>query len=238
MKNYFIALAFFLWFPPLLKAQYSQLPKLKFGTYSVGFQVFNRLDYGRPTQPKIDFEGKPNEEGNALPIQIAVWYPAQTNQNSPKLLFEEYAFLTKQVNHYQPLSEKDKQEAREIIRFSAKFGANIELSDAQIQDLAKSPTSSIKDAKPYSEKFPLILCGYQGGPSMFNILGEYLASLGYVVVATSAIRQVATWQANKPQLAINEGISNLEYLLEILLYKTFRGYFGSCFLVFGNYPDN
>jgi tetratricopeptide (TPR) repeat protein len=212
MKFHLILIA--LGFSHLLKAQYPQLPNLQFGAYSVGFQVFNQLDKGRYIKPKVDFEGKIDEGERALPVQIAVWYPAQKPNNANKILLEEYAFLTKQVNHYQVLSEKDKQEAREIVRFSAKFGANIDLTDSQILELAQSPTSAVKDASPIKEKFPLILCAYQGGPSLNNILGEYLASWGYVVVATSAIRQVATWQANKPQLAINEGVNNLEYLLD------------------------
>lgn len=205
---------FFLFSFSSIFAQYPQLPKLQFGSYSVGFQVFNQLDKGRLIKPKVDFEGKIDEGERALPIQIAVWYPAQKSNNIAKILFEEYAFLTKQVNYYQSLSEKDKQEAREIIRFSAKFGANVDLTDSQILELAQIPTSAVKDAPPINDKFPLILCAYQGGPSMHNILAEYLASWGYVVVATSVIRQVATWQANKPQLAINEGVSNLEYLLD------------------------
>lgn len=214
MRNHPLNILFILLaFPVYAPAQYSHLKDLKFGTYPVGFQVFNRLDYGRHMYPKIDFEGKQNEGKSALPLQIAVWYPAQNDNNAPKLLFEEYAYLTKQVNYYKPLSEKDKQEAREIIRGPAKFGANIDLSDADIQAIAKTPTAAVKDVPPQTGNFPLIICAYQGGPSFNNILCEYLASLGYVVIATSSISKVGSWQATKPQLAIQESINNLEYLL-------------------------
>ncbi|MDX1941781.1 MAG: tetratricopeptide repeat protein [Saprospiraceae bacterium] len=212
MRNHLL-FTFFLLFSISLYAQYSHLKDLKFGSYPVGFQVFNRFDYGRHTQPKLDFEGKLYEGESALPMQIAVWYPAQIDNNAPKLLFEEYAYLTKQVNYYKPLTEQDKQEAREIIRGPAKGGANIELSDADIQAIAKTSTAAVKDAKPQAGTFPLIICGYQGGPSFNNILCEYLASLGYVVVATSSISKVGSWQATKPPLAIQESINNLEYLL-------------------------
>ena len=192
---------------------YPQWGGLAPGSYKVGYQVLNQYDRGRSVQPKTDFEGNVNTGETALPIQVSVWYPAEANTKVPAMLFEEYQYITQQKNTFQPLTEDDRKRAAEGIQFMAKFGADIDLSESDLQTIRHTITAAHRDAKPAAGKFPVIISGLDGGSSNANVLYEYLASQGYVVFSTPSISRIGTLQATHPQIALNERIGNLEYLL-------------------------
>ncbi|MBD2699151.1 hypothetical protein IC229_00770 [Spirosoma sp. BT702] len=179
----------------------------------MGFQVISHYDRGRYVQPKIDFEGKTNVGEKALPLQVSIWYPAEATSGKTAMRFEEYLYLDGQKNTFQPLSEVDKKAAAEGIRFLAKVGADIDLSDTDLQTIRRTPTTAYRDAKPAIGPFPVIISGLDGGPGSAHILYEYLASQGYVVLSTPSINRTATLQATRPQVALGERIDNLEFLL-------------------------
>ncbi|WP_148270228.1 hypothetical protein [Haliscomenobacter hydrossis] len=189
-----------------------QWGELKPGPHAVGYQVFHHYDYGRHIRPRLDFEGKENAGEEALPIQISMWYPAQAS-NTPKMRYEEYLYIGKQKNTFLPLSAEEKKAAGNDLLFPAKFGAGIDLSDDQLQHILQTPCAATQNAKNLKGPFPLIISGTDGGPHSNNILCEYLASLGYVVLQTPSAAHTSTLQANKPQLALAERMGNLEHLM-------------------------
>lgn len=195
--------------------QHPQLSTLPLGPHAVGFQVFEQYDYGRHFQPKLDFEGKPNPGQSALPIQISMWYPAQATKLK-KMLFAEYRYLDVQKNSFKPLSDQEKKDAGNGLKFLAKFGLDLDLSEQQIQNILQTPTAAALNAPKQKGPFPVIIVGVDGGPGTHNVLCEYLASLGYVVLLTPSVEHTGTWQAKQPQLALAERIGNLEYLLAFL----------------------
>lgn len=192
---------------------YPQWGGLAPGSYKVGYQVFNQYDRGRSVQPKSDFEGNANKGETALPIQVSVWYPAEANTKVPAMLFEEYQYITQQKNTFQPLTEDDRKRAAEGIQFMAKFGADIDLSESDLQIIRHTPTAAHRNAKPAAGKFPVIISGLDGGPSNANVLYEFLASQGYVIFSTPSLDRTGTLQVTHPQIALNERIGNLEFLL-------------------------
>lgn len=128
------------------------------------------------------------------------------------MLFEEYAFITKQSTSFKPLTQKEKEEANQVIKMIASRGAGIQLTDADVNTIAKTPTAAIKNAVPAQGKFPLIVCGVQGGPSLNNVLYEYLASKGYVIVASAGSHNEGRMEAFDPQRALNERIGDMEFM--------------------------
>lgn len=227
LKDYgycFVATFLFI-LPAVFFAQqtYPQWGKLPAGPHSVGYQVINRYDYGRHFQPKLDFEGKVNPEQSALPIQISMWYPAGAS-TSKKMPFAEYRYVDAQKNTFKPLSEAEKKETANGIGFLAKFGLEMDLSDAQIQSIVQTPTAAVRNAPKLKGTFPAILVGVDGGPGTHNVLCEYLASLGYVVLLTPSVAHTGTWQAKQPQLALAERVGNLEYLLAFIRTQPFIDY--------------
>ncbi|WP_128545244.1 hypothetical protein [Larkinella soli] len=189
---------------------------LKPGPFAVGFQVFNRYDRGRYLQPKTDFEGRANPGENAFPIQISVWYPAAgspAGPSKPSLLFEEYLYLNEQKQTFRPLTDEEKNRAAEGLRALVRFGAGLELTDADLLAIRRTPTAAHREARPASGPFPVIVSGLDGGPASASVMYEYLASHGYVVLATPGIGRTATLQASRPQLALHERIDQLEYVL-------------------------
>src|SRR5687767_13977365 len=106
-------------------SQHPQWGALKSDKYPVGFKVISQFDYGRYIRPKVDFEGKRNEEELALPVQISMWYPAKSSRDKKPMRFEEYVYLTKQKNNFKALTETEKQGSADVMRFPAKFAAGI-----------------------------------------------------------------------------------------------------------------
>lgn len=197
-----------------------QWGELQPGPHPVGYQVLHHYDYGRHIRPKFDFEGKENAGEEALPIQISMWYPAQAS-STPKMGYEEYLYIGKQKNTFQPLSAEEKRAAGNDLRFPSKFGADIDLSDEQLQRILQTPCAATQNAKNLKGPFPLIISGTDGGPHSNNILCEYLASLGYVVLQTPSAEHTGTLQANKPQLALAERVGNMEHLMAFAKTLTF-----------------
>lgn len=220
-KIFFCTLCWLLWTSAYTLAQtYPQWGDLTAGPYTVGYQVINRYDYGRHFRPKLDFEGKANTEQSALPIQISMWYPTAASK-APKMPFAEYLYIDAQKNTFQTLSNTEKSEVGNDIRFLAKFGLELDLSDAQIRGILQSPTAALRNAPKLKGTFPAIIAGVDGGPGTHNVLCEYLASLGYVVLLTPSVAHTGTWQAKQPQLALAERVGNLEYLLAFLRTQPF-----------------
>lgn len=189
-------------------SNHPQLSILPLGPQAVGFQVFKQHDYGRYFQPKLDFEGKLNPGQSAVPIQISMWYPAQVNKLK-KMLFAEYLYLDEEKNTLNPLSEAKKKEVGNGLKFLAKFGSDLDLSEQQIQNILQTPSAATLNAPKQKGPFPVIIMGVDGGPGTHNVLCEYLASLGYVVLLTPSVahtgkRVLARQQFEKVLSLLNE----------------------------------
>ncbi|MBA4055163.1 MAG: hypothetical protein C0490_10655 [Marivirga sp.] len=193
---------------------YSQWGNLKPGKYGVGYKVNNLYDHGRSIQPKADFEGISSLQ-NALPVQVSMWYPTAVNANVTRMKYGEYVYLTLQKNNFIPLNSEEKHRAYDVIRTMAKVSSRVELSDEQMKAIYDTPVAAVRDAPFASGKFPVVVSGTDGGPHSLNILYEYLASLGYIVLSTPSIERDGTRQANAPQKVLIDRIGNLEFLVAL-----------------------
>jgi len=144
------------------------------GPYGVGLRVIEQYDYSRSFRPPIDDLGRPYEGEPSRPLQTLVWYPAVQGIGK-HLDYGDYVSL----------------ESTET-----SFGRPQLMIGMEARHLASMPTSTltqtmwaIRDAQPASGKFPLIVYA----PSFSSVswenadLCEYLASFGYVVIATPAM---------------------------------------------------
>jgi pimeloyl-ACP methyl ester carboxylesterase len=139
------------------------------GRYAVGLRVVYQYDYERIYRPATNDLGKPYEGERARPLQTLIWYPAETsNRNSMSV--REYADLvTTETTFEHPfITEDDRQEI-------AALGASL---DTRLW--------AVRDAKPVEGHFPVVIYA----PSFSSVswenadLCEYLATQGYVVLAT------------------------------------------------------
>ncbi|HZY81081.1 MAG TPA: hypothetical protein VFE50_16270 [Cyclobacteriaceae bacterium] len=182
------------------------------GPHAVGYQVLNRYDYGRTIIPPTNFEGKKNSGERALPIQISMWYPTGS-AGVNKMKFQDYVYITRERNDFKTLTEEQKIQSFDVLRFPAQFGAGIQLTDDQVKTIYSQSQLATKDAPIKNGRFPVIIVASDGGPSNHPALYEHLASIGYIVLFSPGINRDGSRQVNSPQHVIMDRINNIEYLL-------------------------
>lgn len=142
----------------------------KFGPYAVGFRLVEQYDYSRTFAPLVDELGKPFQGERARPIQTLIWYPA-----------EKSAARHMTVGDYVALG-----------RTEASFGHPQGFDDAAdyftsgIRPTYPDFLAATRDVPPISQPFPVVIYApsFSSGAWENADLCEYLASFGYVVVAS------------------------------------------------------
>jgi dienelactone hydrolase len=142
------------------------------GPHRVGLKVVEQYDYSRSYRGSVDQFGKPSEGERARPIQTLIWYPAEHGDAPPMTVRGYLDLWATQVS----------------------FGAPVITTRAAQWRSAMAPTLSTslwatRDAPPTPGRFPVVI--YSPGlssPAWDNAdLCEYLASHGYVVLASSSL---------------------------------------------------
>lgn len=144
--------------------------KLDKGSYMPGFRVIDISDSARPTLKR-----KPR------PIQVSVWYPATADPGVATLRYQDYARVT--ASEISPATEAEKQETIEGYReFLIATGSEASGAEAWLE----ARMAGVMNAAPAAGTFPVVLIaqGMGGAVPDQALLGEYLASHGWVV-ATS-----------------------------------------------------
>jgi dienelactone hydrolase len=144
--------------------------KAAFGPYAVGFRLIEQYDYSRTFAPLIDELGKPFEGERARPIQTLIWYPAQTT-GAQHMTVGDYIALG---------------------RTEASFGHPHGFDDpadyftSGIRPTYPDPLAATRDAPTVSQRFPVVIyaASFSSSASENADLCEYLASFGYVVIAS------------------------------------------------------
>ena len=147
------------------------LGQLKPGPYPVGFRVIERYDTSRPYVFPLDLDGKPRAGKIDRPMQIGIWYPAVAEPRAPMRLGEYVALMAREQDF-----AANGDGTGQYFNFDRVRNATPE----QRAKLMALETSAIRDARPASGKFPVILASL-GSPAIYHASAEYLASHGYVV---------------------------------------------------------
>ena len=151
----------------------SQFPPFQFlqkpGPYPVGLQVVNQYDPSRKFPATPDRPEAHGRQGNR-PLQTLIWYPALQSSSKP-MTVEDYVELADREIHFDtPDQEHNKWRRRLKSSFDISLWA-------------------VRDAKPLEVRYPVVIYA----PSQSSIawenadLCEYLASHGYVVLATPSL---------------------------------------------------
>jgi hypothetical protein len=139
------------------------------GKYAVGLKVVDQYDFSRTYRPKIDAEGKPTVGERARPLQTLVWYPAEKSGRTPMTVGDYRELLATETSFDKPNQSPDWKQ----------------WVDGMEPTLGNS-LWAVRDAKAVAGKFPVVIYA----PSFSSMawenadLCEYLASHGYVVVAS------------------------------------------------------
>ncbi len=145
------------------------------GPHAVGLNIIQQYDYSRQLDAPVDAFGKTGSAGPARPIQTLVWYPAKPT-SAPRMLAADYEEAS--------LADVD---------FSMSSAATSKQREAWMAGAQKaqyaSATLAVRSAAPAEGKFPVVIFapGW-AGPAHENLdLCEYLASHGYVVIASRSL---------------------------------------------------
>jgi tetratricopeptide (TPR) repeat protein len=137
------------------------------GPHSVGLKVVEQYDYSRIFLPRLDDLGKPSTRERARPLQTLIWYPAQRISDKKMT-----------VRDYMKIGETQ-----------TSFGVPRPFKGWFIEGIKPALAStlwSVRNAPPVTGRFPVVIYAPSfWAPSWENAdLCEYIASYGYVVIAS------------------------------------------------------
>jgi dienelactone hydrolase len=164
--------------PPASRAASSSMwGDLQAGSYNVGFRTIFRYDSSRPWTITRHYRQPFSPDFDGRPIQINIWYPAPRVLLGKKMEYKDYA---------------EQSAPPAFVKFmhamaaSNHEGAIGSVPESETRQLLATQMNAVLNAKPAPGHFPAVL--YFGGYLNDNVvLGEYLASRGYVFAAISLI---------------------------------------------------
>lgn len=163
--------------PPAVNAQAASPFQFKFteraGAYAVGLRVVDQYDHSRNFRVEVDASGTPEAVEGPRPLQTLVWYPAEKT-NHPTMTFGDYAALIETEISFNKPVEQGKPQS---------FVRNY------MQGTTDLHTWAVREAPIHAGRFPVVVYAPSlNAPSTENIeLCEYLASNGYVVIASPSM---------------------------------------------------
>lgn len=140
------------------------------GPYAVGLKVVEQYDFSRTFEAPPVGAGMHSQDYPGRPLQTLIWYPALPNNSKAMSAGDYIRLLSTEISFDKPASPAKGSEWARI---------------KPVIDL-KQPLRAFRDASPISNSFPVIIYA----PSFSSVswenadLCEYLASFGYVVIAT------------------------------------------------------
>jgi dienelactone hydrolase len=139
------------------------------GPHAVGLKVVDQYDYSRTYRSGVDALGKPFEGERARPLQTLVWYPAQKTPGKPMTVGDYGDLLATEDNFDKP-----------------KVSSDWEQWLTAMTPTLKDSMWAVRDAPPVLGRFPVVIYAPSfSAMSWENAdLCEYLASHGYVVIAS------------------------------------------------------
>ncbi len=145
------------------------------GPHGVGLRIVQQYDYSRALEAQVDAFGKASPIGHGRPIQTLVWYPAKRSGAATMQVADYRGAGLSDVDFSLSAAEAGKQRARW-------------LSGPQKVQHATA-TLAVRDAAPAGGVYPVVIYAASFASQAHENLDlcEYLASQGYVVIASRSL---------------------------------------------------
>lgn len=151
------------------------------GPYAAGLRVDQQYDRSRVYKTRTSLiTGKPISGERARPMQVLAWYPAESG--GKPVTFRDYLSLR--------ATEADfTQTPDEVRRFTETYIADATRHIPEAGRIAARPMWAIRNAPERKGKFPVLIYAPSFSASAIENadLCEYLASQGYVVLASASL---------------------------------------------------
>jgi dienelactone hydrolase len=153
------------------------------GPYRVGFHVRQQYDRARVYQhPRSPVTAQATSGDRSRPLQTLVWYPAIGTGGA--MVFRDYVTTLATEEEFSRMPDQVRRATDQFIDARA-GGADA----AQVLRDMQSPVRALRDAPERPGRFPVVI--YAPSHSAYAIentdLCEYLASHGYIVIATPSL---------------------------------------------------
>lgn len=145
------------------------------GPHAVGLRIVQQYDYSRVLDAPVDAFGKTGRVGPARPLQTLVWYPARRSSAAPMLVADYAQAALADLDFALPAAEAATKRAALLAGpLKMAFGA---------------ATLAVRDAAPADGRFPVLVYAPSFAAAAHENLDlcEYLASHGYVVIASRSL---------------------------------------------------
>lgn len=155
------------------------------GSYGVGFLVVQQFDTSHVFRQKIDLTTGVTATGErARPLQTLIWYPTTGKTSGKRLHYGDYLrTAATEINFVRSAAEIDHAVATALAENYANLNAE------QVRTETAQTMLAVRDAAPAPGKFPVVIYAPGSSSSAHENadLCEYLASQGYVVLASASI---------------------------------------------------
>ncbi|RYG88999.1 MAG: dienelactone hydrolase, partial [Alphaproteobacteria bacterium] len=180
--RYLLALVLVL-FAPVAHAQggftFANTP----GPHGVGLRVVHQHDFSRSYRGATDpVTGKAVTVDKARPIQTLIWYPAA--KSGTPVRYNDYLRLSATEEMFGRSDAEITAATAGFLRSAISAGP-----EARIKAETERTMWAVRDAAPATGKFPVVIYAPSfGAPAYENAdMAEYLASQGYVVIASPSV---------------------------------------------------
>ena len=149
------------------------------GPYAVGFRALDLIDATRTYRANVSFNGAPQMRDRARPVQTSIWYPA-VKGTGQALRYGDYLDLWSRQD-----GKPSAAQVREFRQMLRRACAETR-SRSECDVLFEASVSARRDAQAARGRHPVVVYNAGGGKPSFDnsVLDEYLASYGYVVIAS------------------------------------------------------
>ena len=139
------------------------------GPHLVGLKVVEQYDYSRTYRSRIDDLGVSYPRERARPLQTLIWYPAEKSALKPMTVGDYGNLAATETSFDKPTLSVDHKQWLDGLKPTLAM-----------------PMWAVRDAPPFSGRFPIVIYAPSfSAMSWENAdLCEYLASHGYVVIAS------------------------------------------------------
>jgi dienelactone hydrolase len=178
------------------------------GPYSVGFRVIQQYDYARSFREKTDaITGKAYLGERARPVQTLVWYPAQ--KGGAPLHYADYV----RTEATDEVFTQTESQVAAYLAGQQQWMASV-VGPKQAHALLDQRMWAVANASATTGKFPVVIYAAGGGGVAHEAadLCEYLASHGYVVLASRSLG-TRTSQMNFDEEGLATQAADIRFLL-------------------------
>lgn len=170
------------------------------GPYAVGFEARDLVDRTRTYRATVTVSGAPETRERGRPVQTSIWYPAAPTGRAPMRYADYFALAARQEGALDGAAL-----ARAIAAYRRLWLAE-GITPGRMDSVLQAPVAARRNVAPARGRFPVVVYNAGGGqPSWDNsVLCEFLASHGYVVIASPS-----TWNWERTR-ALADDIASAE----------------------------